>query len=341
MEKNYFSKENSGLNFKKILLTGVLFLSAFVFTSKLFAQSCTVNANDLNLQYCTNQTMLLGVGGGTGGAVDGVLWQQLSGPSVSIVDPTVIPAQFIGAVPGTYEFSLIADCTAGDQSLTQLVTVTVFEITTSNAGNDIAACPGDYALNANTPGPNETGEWEFIGGNPAGAIISDVNDPNATVNFPQTASGVSTLQWTISTNPGVNVNPAPDTGETICSSSDSVTLTNYGGQTTVTASGANPGNCYTTTTGTTLIGSNGGTGLGGQTRQWDFVSGPTLPAGFPAFSQNVSVGGLVEGSYTFRYSVTGPCASGEDLVTIVVPPATQSISRGWSKYKSSILSRCG
>ncbi|WP_298365027.1 gliding motility-associated C-terminal domain-containing protein [uncultured Lutibacter sp.] len=330
MEKNYILKKNSGLNFKKLLLTFALFLGVIVANNSLYAQTCTVNANDLNLQYCTNQTMLLGVGGGTGGAVDGVLWDQLSGPSVSIVDPTVIPAQFIGAVPGTYTFSLIADCTAGDQSLAQIVTVTVFEITTSNAGSSIAACPGTYALNANTPGPNETGLWEFIGGNPAGAVISGYNNPNATVTFPETASGVTTLQWTISTNPGVNTNPAPDTGETICTSSDTITLTNYGGQTAVTASGANPSNCYTSTTGTTLVGSNGGSGLGGQTRQWDFVSGPNYPfaypSGFPAYSQSVNVGGLKEGTYTFRYTVTGPCASGEDTVTIIVPPATQDIS---------------
>ena len=42
--------------------------------------------------------------------------------------------------------------------------------------------------------------------------------------------------------------------------------------------------------------------------------------------ENTRVNGLIEGVYVFRWTVTGPCATGQDEVTITVPAATQDIT---------------
>lgn len=330
MKKNYFIKKNPNLNLKQKLITSLMFLIMVLGTSSLKAQSCSVNANDLDLQYCVNDIMNLGVNGSTS-SVDIVLWQQVSGPSVIILNPNSLTTQFIGAVPGTYVFQLDALCSSGngERSLAQLVTVTVFDVTQANAGSNIEGCPAIYTLSANAPNllAGESGTWAFVGGNPAGAVINDLGLSTSTVSFPATSSGVTIAQWTISNS---ITNPAPDNGLTDCSTSDTITLTNYGGELTVSAGGTqNLSECYTSTMGTTLTGSQGGTGLGGQASEWEFVSGPIVPipfTGSPIPGQSVDVSGLTEGTYVFRYSVDGPCASGDDTVQIIVPPATQDIS---------------
>ena len=329
MKKNYFLKKNPNFNLKQKLIASLMFLIMVLGSSSLKAQSCTVNANDLNLQYCVNDTMLLGVGGGVAN-VDTILWQQVSGPSVIILNPNILTAEFIGAIPGTYEFELDASCTivsGGGRSLVQLVTVTVFDVTQANAGSNIEGCPATYTLSANTPNAGEAGNWAFVGGNPAGALITDPSSPTSTVTFPETSAGVSTLEWVISNS---NLNPSPDIGATDCTTSDTITLTNYGGDLTVFAGlDQNISECYTLTTIATLTGSNGGAGLGGQDSRWEFVSGPSVPVPFtgsPISGDVVSLTGLFEGTYVFKYLVDGPCASGDDTVQIIVAPATQGIS---------------
>ena len=70
----------------------------------------------------------------------------------------------------------------------------------------------------------------------------------------------------------------------------------------------------------------GGCSLGGQSGRWEFVSGPTSPSFGSATSSNTSVAPLVAGTYEFRWSVSGPCVTGSDTVTITVPEPTQDIT---------------
>ena len=82
----------------------------------------------------------------------------------------------------------------------------------------------------------------------------------------------------------------------------------------------NLGNCYGGATATTLSGSNPGV-LCGQGGLWTFVSGPSTPTISSPTSASTGVGNLIQGTYVFRWTVSGPCASGTDLVSIVVPAA--------------------
>ncbi|MEI7662486.1 MAG: hypothetical protein WCK34_09820, partial [Bacteroidota bacterium] len=81
--------------------------------------------------------------------------------------------------------------------------------------------------------------------------------------------------------------------------------------------------CYTTTTNTTLSGSFGGCNLNGQVGHWSIVTytGTNAPVIVSPNSNNTSVTNLKEGTYVFRWDVTGPCASGSAQVTITVPHA--------------------
>jgi hypothetical protein len=333
MEKNYSISQKNRVNIKHLLITVFLTLSTFLISSTSSAQNykCTVNANDLELQGCVGTEIL--IGNGSSGTSAEFHWTQLSGPSVVIneLNPTVnARARIIGAVAGTYEFVLKGTCdaSAGGFSAEQVVVLTVFDRTQADAGSDIEACPGTYNLSANTPGfTGESGVWSLNSGDASAATITDPTDPNSEVVFSPSASGTVSYDWVIT---GTNPNPVgTDFGsDTTCENLDTVTLTNYGGEVIVNA-GVDPviSNCFTSTSSTTLSGSSGGIGLGSQTSEWTFVSGPTSPSELPVSNlTDISVTGLVEGVYVFRYSVSGPCASGEDTVTVVVPPATQDIS---------------
>lgn len=104
-------------------------------------------------------------------------------------------------------------------------------------------------------------------------------------------------------------------------------MTNYGGVKPISAGPDQTlSNCYTTTQATDLSGTYGGCGLNGQGGIWTFVSGPNTPTIGSPTSSDTPISNLVQGTYTFRWTVTGPCASGNDLVSIIVPPATQDVT---------------
>ncbi|MDQ6469847.1 hypothetical protein RB619_04255 [Flavobacterium sp. LHD-80] len=177
------------------------------------------------------------------------------------------------------------------------------------------------AIIGNTPqNTGETGRWEIVGANNAGVVINFPNLATSTITLPATSCGVTTLQWVIE---GPEFAPGQR-----CRTTSQITVTNYGGFKPVTAGPDQTlSNCYTTTQSTNLIGSYGGCGLNGQNGQWTFVSGPNTPTIANPNANNTGISNLVEGTYTFRWTVTGGCASGNDLVVITVPPATQDVTQ--------------
>ena len=219
----------------------------------------------------------------------------------------------MGAVGGnTYRFRLSGVCTIG--TTFQDVTVIVNPITIANAGTNIQGCPGTYALSANTPlNSGETGLWTISGPNNAGVTIISPNSPNSTITLSPSAAGSTQLTWTISSGS--------------CTSSSSITVTNYGGEVIANAGPDQTlSECYTATQSTNLNASIGGNGTGTQQGTWSFVSGPTVPTITNPNTPNASVSNLTAGSYVFRWSVQGPCAVGSDTVTINVPAATQDVT---------------
>ncbi len=318
MEKKYTT-----ISCLKSSIFSLFFLITLITSSNLYSQSCTVSAG-LPQTICVNEALVLnGTRGGT--FVDGPIWTQISGPSVIISDDSIDDPTITGFTGGNvYEFRYSATCGNGNTPF-QDVTITVTDITIADAGSDIASCPddsGSIVIIGNDPNTasGETGEWTFLNGdNAAGVVITDISSASTVIELPKTNGGVSTLVWTISSSGGA------------CTSSDQMTVTNYGGIEPVDAGADDTlDGCYTVSQSTNLAGSFGGSGLNGQEGTWSFVSGPSLPSignGTTDLNNNTtSVSDLVEGVYVFRWDVVGPCASGSDTVTITVDPATQDVT---------------
>lgn len=306
-------------SFKKLFCA--VFIISF-FSINTFAQNCTVNAGVLNITICETDAVVL-EGNNPSPIIGNVLWTQISGPAVVINSPNTPTTTVSGYTGGnTYIFRYSATC--GDGVFTyQDKVVNVQPITIANAGGNITSCPnsaGTLTISANAPqNTGETAYWEIVGANNAGVVINFPNLPTSTITLPETSCGTTTLQWVIE-------GPEYDAGQR-CRTTSQINVTNYGGVKPVSA-GADQtlSNCYTTTQSTNLSGTYGGCGLNGQNGQWTFVSGPNTPTIGSPNANNTAISNLVEGTYTFRWTVTGPCASGNDLVTITVPPATQDVT---------------
>ena len=301
---------------------GLMFLVFFVFititsfSSKIYGQNCTVNAG-IDNTICETETLTLQ--GVLGGAIDSSLWVQTGGPSVIIESPTSEVTDVIGTIGGnTYTFMLTAVCGDTVDANPQSVTITVNAIQDAVAGSDIEGCPGVYLLNATPTDPNiveVSGSWSIEGGNGAGITLTDPSSANSQITLSNTSIGTTTLRWTV------------ENTTTLCSTYDEIQVTNFGGEPIAIAGNDKTlSQCYTTSTGTNLDGSIGGDGTGSQIGMWSFVSGPNVPNISDENDAKTHVSGLIEGTYVFRWSVIGPCATGTDEVTIVVPAATQDIT---------------
>ncbi|MET1259864.1 gliding motility-associated C-terminal domain-containing protein [Flagellimonas sp. DF-77] len=297
-------------------------LCSLAVLENVHAQNCTVNAG-VDETICQNVSSFNLSGSATGLVQSGPTWAQIAGPSASIVDPNDLNTQINGIIGGNvYTFRLSAQCTDGSTQF-QDVNITVAPITIADAGQDISSCPdssGSLNLNANAPAnPGESGQWVVDGGNTAGVTITTPSSPTSAITLSAGSAGVTTLRWTIS---GPDYAPGQN-----CESSDTITVTNFGGQLPVDAGAdQNLDNCYTVFQSTNLNGSFAGNNINGQVGTWSFVSGPNTPIIADSDNNQSNVSNLIEGTYVFRWTVQGPCASGQDTVTITVAEATQDIS---------------
>ncbi|MFC4479175.1 PKD domain-containing protein [Flavobacterium chungangensis] len=318
MAQFYFSWKICTLSKKLVFTVFILFLATF----QANAQNCTVNAGVLNVTICATDALVL-TGNNPSPIIGTVKWTQISGPAVTINSPTSPSTTISGYTGGnTYIFRYSATCSDGITAYQDKV-VNVEPITTANAGGNITSCPnstGNLSITANAPqNTGETGHWEIVGANNAGVVINFPNLPTSTITLPATSCGVTTLQWVIE-------GPEYAPGQR-CRTTSQITVTNYGGVKPVSAGPDQTlSNCYTTTQSTNLNATYGGCGLNGQNGQWTFVSGPNTPTIANPNANNTGVSNLVQGTYTFRWTVTGPCASGNDLVVINVPAATQDVT---------------
>jgi gliding motility-associated-like protein/uncharacterized repeat protein (TIGR01451 family) len=305
--------------FRKLIVISLIVIS---FSINSYGQNCSVNAGILNITQCETDALVL-TGNSPSPIIGTVLWTQISGPTVVINSPNSPSTTISGYTGGnTYIFRYSATCGDGIATYQDKV-VNIEPITIANAGGNIASCPnnsGTLTITANTPqNAGETAYWEIVGANNAGVVINFPNLPTSTITLPQTSCGITTLQWVIE-------GPEYAPGQR-CRTTSQITVTNYGGVTPVSAGPDQTlSNCYTTTQTTNLTGSYGGCNLNGQSGQWTFVSGPNTPTISSPTTNNTAISNLIQGTYTFRWTVTGGCASGNDLVVITVPAATQDVT---------------
>ncbi|MDT0539394.1 PKD domain-containing protein [Croceitalea sp. P059] len=307
---------------KRSILISITLITLITGFNSIHAQNCSVNAG-INETICVNDGGFTLSGSSSGLIQNGPIWSQVAGPSVIIDDPNNPNSSITGLIGGNiYTFRLSADCTDGTTQF-QDVDITVEPITIADAGSDLASCPdntGAISITGNSPiNAGENGVWSVDGANNAGVTINSPTTATTTLDLADTSAGTTTLVWTIT---GPEYSPGQS-----CESSDTITITNYGGELPVDAGGDQSlDNCYTVTQSTNLNASFGGNNINGQQGTWSFVSGPSTPSFSNANSNNSNVSNLIEGTYVLRWTVTGPCASGQDTMTITVDEATQDIS---------------
>lgn len=311
---------------RRLLRTLIYFICfACLSIQMAWAQNCTLNAG-ISGEVCPGQPFLLkGKTNGMtkmNGAISGV-WTQVSGPAVTISSPIItvnpdgsrnVQAEVSGYAPGvTYRFRLSSECVDGSL-IYQEVVYTTKSANMAKAGNSIEVCPGTSApLTANAPGAGESGMWSIIGPS-NGIVINNATAHNTTLTVPGNASGVTTLRWTISNNNG-------------CASYDDITVSNAGGVAMVNAGpDISRDACYDLTSSVQLNASFGGSNIRGQQGTWELISGPSNVSFDDIHVNNTTVRGLVEGVYTLRWSVKGPCVNGSDIMTITVAGAFKGMT---------------
>lgn len=304
----------------------LLVITGFVATS----QNCSVNA-DVDKTICANQTFSLngsiaGLEGSTGS-----LWTQISGPSCTITSPTSLRTTVTNFSAGTYVFRLSTYCQDGNPSFDQ-VTFTVRPITVARAGRDTTYCPGSYFLTANAAGSGETGQWTWIGSSSSIGITGSSSTPTTAISVstgPASSPSYRSFIWKMTNSNG-------------CVSRDTVVVRNRGAVSPVNAGPDQTlSNCYIGDRFFDLSPSFGGYNIDGQRGIWKFVSGPNVPTFTADSMRYLSTGGslrvtasqdgIIPGTYVFRWQVSGPCVSGSDLITIIIPtgigsPSGSSIS---------------
>jgi len=65
--------------------------------------------------------------------------------------------------------------------------------------------------------------------------------------------------------------------------------------------------------------------MDGQQGTWTIVSGPSVPTFSDPNNNSTNVSGLQQGTYVFRWTVSGPCANGFDEVTVTGIPSTGNV----------------
>jgi hypothetical protein len=315
VKNNYLPKV---LDFVKSVKTKVLLAMIFSFVAlgSTYAQNCTVNAG-VTQTVCESEGLTL-YGGFTGVWGGAFYWLQISGPSVIIDDPGALTTTVTGVSgPSNLGFRLYGLC--GDGSIVwNEVTHTILPITQADAGPDDSSCPGAnvITMSANVPAAGETGAWSFIG-NHRGVTINNPSSPNSTLTLSQTSYGTAMLVWSITT--------------ANCGTADTVLITNCGGESLVSSNRSGNdtiwlGSCYTTFQSYRANASYPGNTNCGQSSVWNIISGPSIPNVNNFSNRRATFSSLIEGTYVVEWSVSGPCASGTALLTIIVPEPVGSVT---------------
>ncbi|MCX6244735.1 MAG: tandem-95 repeat protein, partial [Bacteroidetes bacterium] len=233
-------------------------------------------------------------------------WTQVSGPNTAVITNIYFNTSPVsGLINGVYVFRWLISggpMCPSSQSDTRVIVASI-NPTTANAGPDQTVC---YAtpliLQGNSTILNEVGTWTVT---PTGPVFSDVHNPHAVVTG-LLASTVYTFTWTI-----VNA---------CSSSSDAAVITTSGTQGPI-QSNAGPDQCLASgTTTMTMAGNNPSPGTG----TWVRLTGPNNPTITNASLYNTTVTGLINGTYTFQWSISyNSCSVSRDTMKVTISaPAT-------------------
>lgn len=301
------------MGYKSTFIKIALLIPALLFLNVIaHAQNCTVNAGTPQ-QYCNVTSFNLT--GKQGGDVSGspVQWTQVGGsPALTINNPTSLNTSVTNVVPGVFVFRLSIQCADGVTNFNDITITILPPPTLALAGPDQQVCTtSPVSLAANSTSGSEVGRWSIIFGD---GSLSNANSPTST--FTPSGKGIFQLEWEI------------DNGN--CSTKDTVIISVTGGTQPVSAGPDKTISCAGNST--SLDGTD--PGLPPQSALWTFISGPSIPNIQNPSAPQTTVGGLIPGTYVFRYAVNGTCFSGADEVTVTVLDIKASPASGGNKTQT-------
>ena len=223
---------------------------------------------------------------------------------------------------GAYTFTwTISDDTGTCGNTMDDTEVVVAEAATGIAAPDQSICASSTVMTA-TLSSGAVGEWSYISG-PGGFSFSDINDPAATVNF--MANGTYVFEWTI-------------TAGSCSTDSDRVTI-EVGIPPTPASAGADQNICNATNI--VMGGSSYDTNT--EIGTWSLLAGaPNNPNIGDSSNPNTNISGLITGTYTFRWTVTGIAnplcpPSFDDVIVEVYAPANAGANQNLCNVTSISL----
>ncbi len=208
--------------------------------------------------------------------------------------------------------------TPGCQATSDEVEITIGADAVANAGADQSACASTFTMAATTS--TGDGMWTQVSG-AGGFTIDDPTSPTAQFTF--TFSGQYIFEWTV------------ENGS--CSMDTDQVVLNVGIPPTTSAVGADQTICNSTNV--TLSGN--GFDSNTETGVWTLESGaPNTPTITNVNDPNTTVTGLVSGSYTFTWTISGnaSCPSTSDSLDVdVFVPANAGADQEFCETTATLL----
>jgi ribosomal protein L14 len=277
-----------------------------------------VAGNNITLNLPTNFTNLNGnASSDPDGTIASYAWSWVNGPpTYNISSPGSAIAGLSGLVPGTYTFKLTVTDNNGatdEDNITVIVTAIANQPPVANAGNNITLTLPVNSTNLNGGSSTDpdgtilTYAWSWASGETTYTIA---NPGLPATGLSGLVAGTYVFRLTVTDNNGasstdevtVTVIAAPNLPPTANAGSD-VTMTLPINSTILTGSGYDPDGTITK-------------------YAWTEVNGPpTFTIVNPA-APVTGLNGLVQGTYTFKLTVTdNKGATSTDVVTVIVNPA--------------------
>jgi ribosomal protein L14 len=280
-------------------------------------QPPTANAGaNITLTLPVNSTTLTGSGNDPDGTIASYDWARVSGPTTfTLGNAGASSTSLTGLVAGVYVFRLTVTDNSG-MTATDDITVTVNpaanQLPTANAGNNITITLPTNSVTLNGSGADADGTisgyaWTRVSG-PTTYAFGSANAASTTATG--LVAGTYVFRLTVTDNNGgtgfddvtVTVNAAANQLPS-ANAGNNIVITLPTNSTTLNGTGTDPDGTITT-------------------YAWTRVSGPTTYAFGSANASSTTVTGLVQGTYTFRLTVTDNSgATATDDVNVTVNPS--------------------
>src|SRR6185436_1232081 len=285
-------------SFQWTITNGVCPVSADTMLVTIFDLPSSANAGADQFLCADTSTTMSATTPGTGSGT----WTMISGPTAAVIDDTADPSTPISnLVPGTYLFQWMISNGVCPGTM-DTVSVVVYDFpSAANAGGDQHLCNDSViTLSGNSPATGN-GLWSMVSG-PSLALITNAADSVTSVTG--SIPGIYSFQWSVTNGTCVSSDDVMQvTIDALPSNSNAGTDQVICGDSVAIISANNP------------LSGNG---------TWSQVSGPTsVVISFPG-SPAISVNALVQGTYSFAWTIgNGICPSSTDTtaVTIFSTPA--------------------